>query len=375
MSKVYLQKTRNHDDLYRLLNEVSPHVDSRRVFIKPNIVVAAHPKTAIVSNPSLARVVIDYFSRRGITDIVIGEAPGLLVDAEQAFEVSGFRKLARDYSITLLDLNQEKTIAYPWKYGKLRVPEIITESYYINMAKLKTHMNTTVTLGLKNQKGLLKAGYKKFIHKEGLHAPIAEIAKAITPNLTIIDGIGGVEGDGPLYSGHSIESDILIVSEDIVAADAVACRVMGIDPLQVEHIRLAAEADVGTIDPEVEGPPIDEVRLNFQRANEQYYRRFRFTNWRDPYACSMCGQGLEAAVKQIMSSPQKALRYGPKLAYYVLIGRLDIVSGRHATVPERHGKIICLGKCTKELAQTHNLIWIKGCPPQPEDVLEAFAKL
>jgi len=375
MSTVYLQKATKPEYVYGLLELMNPIISKSHVFIKPNIVAPFGPLSGIVTDPELVRWVIEYFRQRGIQRITIGEIPGLGVNVEQAFRVSGFRKLADETGVDLVDLSMQEVVHLPWAYGTIQIPKIAMESYYVNMPKLKTHVNTTVTLGLKNQKGLISADIKKLVHREGLHRPLVDIAKVVRPNLNIIDGIIGLQGDGPCSSGKKIRSNVLIASSDILAADVVGCRVMGIDPLDVEHIKLAAEAGIGSVDPVIYGERIQNVEVSFKRANELFRRIFNFTVWRNTRACSMCGSQISSAVKQIAVSPRLAITFGPKFAYRFLFAGINVVYGRDASVPMNNSGIICLGMCTKELAKKHGYVWVNGCPPQAKDIVDGFQRL
>ena len=375
MSKVYLQQATKPENIHVLLERMKPDISNGRVLIKPNIVAPFDPSTGIVTHPDVVRGFIEYFRSRGIRDITIGETPGLGVNVEMAFRVSGFRKLAEEMNIDLVDLNNEEVVDLPWAWGSIKIPKIVTESFYVNISKLKTHVNTTVSLGLKNQKGLIATDLKKLMHREGLHSPIVDLAGVVRPNLSIIDGIIGIQGDGPCGQGEKIKSNVLIASSDILAADAVGCRVMGIDPIDVEHIRLASEAGIGEINPEICGDELEKVRIIFKRANEKCRRIFQYTVWRNPQACSMCGSNLSAAIRRIATTPRLAITIGPKFAYRFLLGGINVLSGRCASVPVRPNGIICLGKCTKELAAKHHFEWVTGCPPEEKDIINGFRRL
>jgi len=375
MSVVHLHKATHTKDIRQVLDKIDLQIDSDHVFIKPNIVIPTKPSSGVITDPALVQGLIDYLRNRGIQRITIGESPGLLVDVKEAFRVSGFEKLSKENSIELLDLSKVEVVELKWPFGKLTIPRIALDAYYINVAKLKTHMNTTVTLGLKNQKGLISDNLKKLIHLEGLHQPIVELAKAVKPNLTIIDGIVGIEGDGPLLSGKKISSNVIILSNDVVAADAIACKVMGINPLDVEHLRLAHQAGIGIIDPQIEGEDVSDVMMSFKRANETRRQIFKLTNWRNPRACSMCGDCFSTAMKQIITTPRLVISTAPKLAYGVLFEGIDIVSGHNATIPSKHGKILCLGRCTRQIAEENGFVWVEGCPPLANDIVDGIRRL
>jgi uncharacterized protein (DUF362 family) len=373
MSKVYIFQTRNSKQIYKHLKEVSLRIDKDTVLIKPNIVIPAKTSSAVVTDVYLVEAIVKYLKAIGVKRIIIGEAPGLNVDVELAFKVSGFTRLAQKEKLELLNLEKADTIEKPWKFGKIKIPKIVFESYYINVPKLKTHMQTLVTLGLKNQKGLLRSEYKKGFHITwGLDEPIAELAKIVKPDLTIVDGIVGIEGDGPLLQGKRIKSHVCIIGEDIVSVDATCCRVMGIDPFSVLHINIASKIGVGEMEPEISGVQIEKVKRNFKLPNMEYFKMFKLFNIRTKQACSMCSDSLREAMRMTLSSPVLFIKYMPKWIYLILFKGVQFTAGAKPLVKEGKGKVICLGKCSKRFAEEYGYCLASGCPPSPEEILKSL---
>ena len=120
------------------------------------------------------------------------------------------------------------------------MPRIVTESAVISAAKMKTHMATKVTLGMKNMFGLLPDKFKVKFHAKGISKVIVDINTVIKPALTVIDGFVAMEGRGPT-DGTPVKMDLIIAGKDVVATDATAARVMGFDPAEISHIRTAAQ--------------------------------------------------------------------------------------------------------------------------------------
>src|SRR3989337_238801 len=114
----------------------------------------------------------------------------------------------------------------------ITVPRIVTESAIISAAKLKTHSDTGVTLGMKNMFGLLPSKFKGKYHLKGIRKVIVDINTVLKPTLTVIDGFVGMEGAGPV-DGTPVRMDLIIAGTDTVATDATACRVIGIDPHEI----------------------------------------------------------------------------------------------------------------------------------------------
>jgi uncharacterized protein (DUF362 family) len=149
---------------------------------------------------------------------------------------------------------------------KITVAKIATESAIISAAKLKTHMNTHVTLGMKNMFGMLTTKFKGKYHIRGMDKVIHDINKTLPPQVTVIDGFVAMEGRGPVH-GKPVKMDTIIASVDPVAADTVASQIMGFYPEQIDHIRWAHESGIGNMnDIEVVGDGIDAVKRIFERA-------------------------------------------------------------------------------------------------------------
>ena len=120
---------------------------------------------------------------------------------------------------------------------------------------------------MKNMFGLLPDKMKLKYHLKNISKVIVDINAVLRPKFTIIDGFYALEGPGPT-SGIPVKMDLLIAGRDVVATDATGCRVMGIDPAEIYHIKRAYEKGFGEMDEakiSVVGSKIDEVRKQFKR--------------------------------------------------------------------------------------------------------------
>ena len=124
--------------------------------------------------------------------------------------------------------------------------------FYLNMPKLKMHLMAEVTLGVKNQFGLVTQADRIRDHNWKLHRKLADIMSVVRPDFTLIEGLYAVNHGHYAPEGlqdRCVEKlGVLIGSDDTVAADAVGAHVMGVDPREVEHLLLAAEDGWGEID-------------------------------------------------------------------------------------------------------------------------------
>ena len=343
----------------------------RTAVVKPNIVTAAPPRRAIVTHPAVVEAVVALLRECGVSQIAIADGPGVGLEAERVFRKSGYEALASRLGVELVSFNDAERRERAWKYGTLGVPALLEDAdVYVNVPKLKTHGYTTLTLSIKNHKGMLSEADKKLDHHLGLHEPLVEQAKLRPPDLVVLDGIVGVERDGPL-NGRPVRAGIFAVGTNMLEVDATAARLAGFDPRRVRHLSIAEREGLGSMDPEIIGTAKGR---RFVPANEEFGRLLNIYSWRDCTACSMCIDSLGAGVKLVMARPRYWLTLAPKLAYWGLVGKLHIVQGRDARMPGVAGRVVCLGKCTKELAEREGLVHIPGCPPSALDVAEAMRK-
>jgi len=339
----------------QVLNLIGYTPRRKRIFLKPNVVNIRKPRTGVITHPRVVEALLRHFSDYEIT---IGEGSIIGVDTKQVFEKTGYASLAKQYGVKLIDLNHEERAEVEWKYGVIKIPKILETHEYINVPTMKTHIVTKVTLGLKNQKGLLSPSDKMRFHKMGLHQPIKEFGDVARPDLTVVDGIICVEGDGPGLSGKPKRMDLIVAGQDLIEVDNVCCQIMGFDVNEIEHI---PSVEVG----EVKGLTVDEVRRPFLRARP-FHKKFNV--YYHPFnACSGCINSIGEGIRSIRS-PIKLVRF----LYWGLMRRLDLIAGSNVTLPEGAGRVICVGNCASRFARKNGLPLIKGCPPKPDDVREAI---
>lgn len=345
--------------------------NKKSAILKPNIVIPATSKSAIITHPSVTEAMVNVLEENGFERIFIGEGAGLGADESRVFDQSGYNSLATKKNLRVVNLNKAHRTELEWEYGTIKIPQIILDcDLYINLPKMKTHGQTVVTLAMKNQKGLLSGSDKKRFHTWGLHQPLVELAKVITPDLNIVDAIKCMEGEGPL-NGKKKKVGALVIGENILEVDMACCLIMDIDYETVEHIKEGIEQEIGPENPTLLDD-ISEIKTTFKRANTEYGNILNVYSRRNPYACSMCIDSFTLAVKSSIKDPKNWVTFIPKFAYYAIFKRIDIVQGKNAEIPDVEGKVICLGDCTKDIACENNLLHIKGCPPKSEDILKGL---
>jgi uncharacterized protein (DUF362 family) len=238
-----------------------------RVLIKPNYVAAKHPSTGVTTDSRVVEGIIEFVKRFKVNDLVVGE--GGAGDTDKAFDVVGIRDVVERQKVRLVNLNQDSRIKVkipvPLALKDVGIAETgLHSTCIINVPKLKVHHIAVVTLCMKNLMGLILP--KNIMHSQ-INKKIADLASFFKDKVRInlIDGLVGAELDET--SGNPVEMDLIVAGRDMVAVDAVATSVMGIDPSEVQYLRLAQEKGVGVSNLgkiEILGEEIEEVKKEFR---------------------------------------------------------------------------------------------------------------
>jgi uncharacterized protein (DUF362 family) len=224
------------------------------IFIKPNLRAASSIKYAkcAITNPLLIKSLAEELIDLG-KNVSIGECTSSKYITQKALENSGVQSMKRD-GIKVINLNLSKTksiLINAVFLRKIKVPlPIINSDFVISLPVMKTHMQTLVTLSMKNMMGAMSEMEPSRMHCAGIHQSIAYINAAIKPDLCIIDATRAMEGSGPVR-GNEVILDTLIGGYDPVSVDSIGAKIMGLEPYLIEHIVLAEKIGVGKIEPDI----------------------------------------------------------------------------------------------------------------------------
>jgi uncharacterized protein (DUF362 family)/Pyruvate/2-oxoacid:ferredoxin oxidoreductase delta subunit len=245
-----------------------------RIALKPNILLASAPEEAITTHPAVAGAVALAVREAGAHPVVV-ESPGAgLVHArpviERAFRKAGYQEAAWRYGFEISFDTDWETVSYPgalWAKRMEVMSPILRADGVINLPKFKTHMFMTFSGATKNLFGVIP-GLNKAAYHAKLPVPrrfadmLIDVAYFVRPRLNIVDGIVGLEGDGPGTGGSPRALGVLVAGADPVAVDVACCRIADIDPAAVPVLVAARErglwcgraADVDTL-----GVPVAEL--------------------------------------------------------------------------------------------------------------------
>ena len=248
-------------------SEIKAGIKNKQLVIKPNMVVTN--KELCATHRDALRAVLEYLKPIYKGQILIAESSSS-VNSSDGFKNYGYTDLEKEYNIKFVDLNSTKNgkpyfiIDKDLHLDKIEIADIFSnpDYYVISLSRLKTHNTVVMTGGIKNiamsaplNPGTVVNGgrpisYKRNMHSGGsrwLHYNMFLMAQSVRPDFTIIDGVEGMEGNGPI-NGTPVDHKIALAGFDVVAIDSLCARLMGIPLEQVGYINYCAAAGLGNTD-------------------------------------------------------------------------------------------------------------------------------
>lgn len=207
-----------------------------KVLLKPNLLMAKTPESAITTHPEVVRAVIKKLKELDCV-IFLGDGPSVwgkqIENVDEVYECTGIKKVCQEEGIQLVKFDKKE-----WK-GKIPFASWVDAcDCVINLPKFKTHDFTILTGAIKNLFGLVPGTYKTELHKEyckvnDFSKMLVDIYEKAKPCLTIVDAIVAMQGDGPATGGIPRKTDLILVSSDCVALDSIMSLIMGIRPFDI----------------------------------------------------------------------------------------------------------------------------------------------
>jgi uncharacterized protein (DUF362 family) len=252
-SRVAIRRIANYEAdlaavLFETLTEFDLPVRGKTILLKPNL-VGLDPLGMMNTHPAVIAAARESFLRLGAAQVLVGDGPAMDRDTQAVLESIRLREFAGPLSRLFVDLNIDDLERVLLKTQASRLRELYFPKtvrgvdFLVSMPKLKTHHWAGVTLSLKNMFGVIPGSCygwpKNILHWAGIDRAILDINAAVRPDFAIVDGIIGMEGNGPIQ-GVSKAAGVLIAGDDPVAVDSTSARLMGLAPEKINHIARAA---------------------------------------------------------------------------------------------------------------------------------------
>jgi len=299
---------------------------ARKILLKPNFLSASAPATAVTTHPAFVESIVDIIKKIAGSniEITIADSPGVATphtkkDLSKLYEITGFKYFHDMPGVTLNLDTGYSTVSF--KDGKvLKQLEVIKPALeadlIINLPKFKTHSLTRMTGAVKNMYGIIHGRTKTLLHTKFMdihkfNDMLLDVYLFKKPVINIMDGILGMEGEGPGTSGKARDIGLILASTNGIALDNVASIIMGFKEKQIPLMSCAMERNLPGFefkDIEILGEKIEEVVIsNFimpKNSNIDRITKNRFINtyifpfirntlslspYQNKIKCNLCG--------------------------------------------------------------------------------------
>ncbi len=352
------------------------------IFIKPNL--SARPPVirgentsvefmkglieALLEFPAVTRIQIGHSSLLGTADKVF--------PFEKVVKGGGFDVLPKLYkkvelqNLDLVDRQKVKVGNYTFD-----IPTFLLnheEDLYINVGALKTHMEADVSFAIKNQMGILSKEDRIQCHRSGyLQDMVAHIGLTVKADFNFIDGLWGMEGNGP-HHGEAKKMDLIMASDDIVELDSLACHIIGLDYQRAGHVVLSQQLGLG----QFASPQLmarNSKYINPYNLADKYVKVGKNVYVWPTDGCSRCITALNQSGKIFKSKPWLAWDFFRWM--YLVDKKLHLVIGNAKDLKlNPNDKIITIGACTKKFADAYNAPNLTRCPPTVKEAFDLIRK-
>ncbi|UCD57727.1 MAG: DUF362 domain-containing protein [Candidatus Hydrogenedentota bacterium] len=241
-----------------------------RVLLKPNLLVGRPADALVNTHPGVVRAIIRLVKKAGGKPF-IGDSPAI-GSATRAASKCGVTEVGREENVEIINFNRPVDVDNPsgTKFKRFKIDQSVLDAdVIINLPKLKTHGQMTLTLGVKNIFGVIPGTRKSQWHlaagTDRLHFArmLVDLYRKVSPQLTLMDGVVGMHGNGP-QNGDPKRVALVAASEDAVALDAAVCEIVGLKRERMPTTLAAQEMGVGQTRLErisIAGEPLENCRV------------------------------------------------------------------------------------------------------------------
>ncbi len=260
---------------FKQLGVSAKEVKGKRVLLKPNLVEPYRGAGQINTHPIVIASAVQAFRSLGASSVVVAEGSGHRRDTYRIIEESGYADVLAATRTPFIDLNVSpvvpvRNVTKQTRLGGFLIPrDVLEHDIVVSMAKMKTHHWVGVTLAMKNLFGVIPGAYygwpKNLLHTMGINRSIIDVTATVRPHFAIVDGIVGMQGDGPIM-GEPVKSNVLVMGRTLPAVDATCARIMGVDPSRIKYLITASKL-IGPIEEskiEQRGEAIADCRIDFK---------------------------------------------------------------------------------------------------------------
>jgi len=288
-------------------------VKDKRVLLKPNMLGAFPPEAHVTTHPAFVEACAMLFKEHG-AQVIVGDSSNGIYPVDEVWNVTGIRRAAELAGAEIAPFEKSGSVD---KNGIRLAKASLNADIMVNLPKFKTHGLTYLTLAVKNLFGCIPGMIKTDCHRNNIDRRdfarlLVRVSETLKPELTIMDAITGMHGNGP-SGGNPIDMGLIISGRNIHSLDAVCCKLVNINPSDLDTLCHAEK--LGVFDPnakiDIIGEHLDSLSFkNFEMPStfvgkkldwgiskltlSLFWRHMNARPQIDPSRCQRCGLCLKS---------------------------------------------------------------------------------
>ena len=238
------------ESIARIHPEHSPFGPGQSVLLKPNLLRGFAPEKCVTTHPVVVEAVCRVLKDQGVSSLTLSDSPAF-GSLEAVAAKAGYGPLVKKYGLRIRRLSNPVSFPTEEPQVALKIAGSLEDyDHIVNLPKVKSHCQMTLTLGIKNLFGVVIGKRKPVLHCLVKNDTIrfgrmlVQIAKQVDPVLTIADGILAMQGQGPA-NGRPYPLGILAAGRDLTALDRVLSEILGVPAERVPALEAARQMGFG----------------------------------------------------------------------------------------------------------------------------------
>jgi uncharacterized protein (DUF362 family)/Pyruvate/2-oxoacid:ferredoxin oxidoreductase delta subunit len=222
----------------------------RKVLVKPNLLSPRPPEEGVTTHPSIVRAVINLAREKGCVVSIGDSHGGYERKTGEVWEKTGMKKVSEDTGAPLVNFEAAGAVLRRIKGKDYAISKVVLESdLIINLPRMKTHIVTTLTNGVKNMFGCVpgfrKATYHRDLHSvSGMSNMLVDVCQITAPHLTLMDAVVSMDGNGPA-GGRLRDTGFIAASRSPYALDVGVANLISVGEKRIPTVSVAGERGLG----------------------------------------------------------------------------------------------------------------------------------
>jgi uncharacterized protein (DUF362 family) len=378
--KVIIRSCPDYEDTRRMRGIVAEGMEQLgarpfgRVLLKPNVVFAHRRYSRhAYTHPAVLDAVIDELAaRQEVERIILGERTAVYMPTRYCFAQAGYGRLTRKPKVEVCFFDEDAQVEVPFEKGRfhesLRLSRTFVEAdYKVYAPKLKHHMTSKLTCAIKLNIGICDQKERLHGHDYNLEEKIADLYEVGYPDFIVVDAV--TIGQQCEMVAKPLSLGVIMMGTSGVAIDSVAARLIGFDPDEIDHLRIARSRGWEPVsDDDIEiisDVPVDELKEKTKNLDRKFSdllaldTPIRFHLGKYPGGDDICHGGCVNMLKGALATYDA---YKP--GSITRARDTAIVVGEYEGDVDGHGHtVLLIGDCTKVNGEVRGKTkHIRGCP-------------